>query len=97
MCFMKDKICSIENLVTAIWDQLTPHLPGEVQLHCLKLLRNSAHICRVLRRLMLYGCFCIGEKSVSLYVNSFAVSTAYVCIRGNENFINNFCFPEPIQ
>lgn len=35
--FMKDKICSIENLVTAIWDQLTPHLPGDVALHSLKL------------------------------------------------------------
>jgi 6-pyruvoyltetrahydropterin/6-carboxytetrahydropterin synthase len=35
--FMKDKICSIENLVTAIWQQLSPNLPGTVQLHCLKL------------------------------------------------------------
>ncbi len=35
--FMKDKICSIENLVIGIWNQLVPHLPGEVALHCLKL------------------------------------------------------------
>ena len=35
--FMKDKICSIENLVTAIWTQLSPKLPGNVSLHCLKL------------------------------------------------------------
>lgn len=35
--FMKDKICSIENLVIAIWRQLAPHLPGNVALHCLKL------------------------------------------------------------
>ena len=35
--FMKDTICSIENLVTAIWQQLVPHLPASVQLHCLKL------------------------------------------------------------
>jgi 6-pyruvoyltetrahydropterin/6-carboxytetrahydropterin synthase len=35
--FMKGKLCSIENLVIAIWDQLTPHLPQSVQLHCLKL------------------------------------------------------------
>ncbi len=35
--FMKEKICSIENLVLAIWAQLTPHLPANVQLHCLKL------------------------------------------------------------
>ena len=35
--FMTGKICSIENLVMAIWHQLVPHLPKEVQLHCLKL------------------------------------------------------------
>ncbi len=37
VAFMKGKLCSIENLVIAIWEQLTPHLPEEVQLHCLKL------------------------------------------------------------
>lgn len=35
--FMKGKICSIENLVLAIWDQLILHLPPNVQLHGLKL------------------------------------------------------------
>jgi 6-pyruvoyltetrahydropterin/6-carboxytetrahydropterin synthase len=35
--FMAGKICSIENLVIAIWDQLVPHLPPRVQLHALKL------------------------------------------------------------
>jgi 6-pyruvoyltetrahydropterin/6-carboxytetrahydropterin synthase len=35
--FMKDKLCSIENLVIGIWNELTPHLPAGVQLHCLKL------------------------------------------------------------
>jgi len=35
--FMSGKLCSIENLVIGIWDQLVPHLPKEVQLHCLKL------------------------------------------------------------
>lgn len=35
--FMTGKLCSIENLVIAIWHQLTPHLPQQVQLHCLKL------------------------------------------------------------
>src|SRR6185295_9888796 len=35
--FMKGKICSIENLVMAIWLQLSPKLPGNVTLHCLKL------------------------------------------------------------
>lgn len=35
--FMKGKLCSIENLVIAIWQQLAPNLPGKVQLHCLKL------------------------------------------------------------
>ena len=35
--FMKDRLCSIENLVIAIWTQLSPKLPGNVSLHCLKL------------------------------------------------------------
>jgi len=35
--FMKDKLCSIENLVIAIWQQLSPNLPENVSLHCLKL------------------------------------------------------------
>ncbi|MCW3092432.1 MAG: 6-pyruvoyl tetrahydrobiopterin synthase [Ferruginibacter sp.] len=35
--FMTGKLCSIENLVIAIWEQLTPHLPEQVQLHSLKL------------------------------------------------------------
>lgn len=35
--FMKGKMCSIENLVIAIWEQLTPHLPANIKLHSLKL------------------------------------------------------------
>ncbi len=35
--FMQGKICSSENLVIAIWNELLPHLPAGVQLHCLKL------------------------------------------------------------
>ena len=35
--FMKGRICSIENLVTAMWLQLKPNLPSQVQLHALKL------------------------------------------------------------
>jgi 6-pyruvoyltetrahydropterin/6-carboxytetrahydropterin synthase len=35
--FMKGKMCSTENLVIEIWKQLVPHLPSEVQLHCIKL------------------------------------------------------------
>lgn len=35
--FMKDKICSIENLVIGIWNQLAPHLPATATLHALKL------------------------------------------------------------
>ncbi len=35
--FMSGKLCSIENLVIGIWNQLQPYLPKEVQLHCLKL------------------------------------------------------------
>lgn len=35
--FMKDKLCSIENLIVGIWEQLLPHLPSHVELHALKL------------------------------------------------------------
>jgi 6-pyruvoyltetrahydropterin/6-carboxytetrahydropterin synthase len=35
--FMKDKICSIENLVTGIWDQLVNRMPVGVTLHAIKL------------------------------------------------------------
>lgn len=35
--FMKNIMCSTENLAIAIWQQLTPCLPAEVQLHCIKL------------------------------------------------------------
>ena len=35
--FMADKICSIENLVIGIWNQLSPQLPTEIKLHALKL------------------------------------------------------------
>ena len=39
--FMKGKICSIENLVIGIWNQLAPQLPAEVQLHSLKLYETA--------------------------------------------------------
>jgi 6-pyruvoyltetrahydropterin/6-carboxytetrahydropterin synthase len=39
--FMKGKLCSIENLVIAIWNELAPHLPAAVQLHCLKLVETA--------------------------------------------------------
>ena len=35
--FMSGKMCSIENLVIAIWEQLIPHIPDTIQLHSLKL------------------------------------------------------------
>jgi 6-pyruvoyltetrahydropterin/6-carboxytetrahydropterin synthase len=35
--FMKNKICSIENLVIGIWNQLKPQMPSDVILHSLKL------------------------------------------------------------
>lgn len=35
--FMKGKLTSTENLVMAIWEQIVPHLPSNVQLHCVKL------------------------------------------------------------
>ena len=35
--FMAGKICSTENLVYEIWQQLLPHIPAGVKLHCVKL------------------------------------------------------------
>ena len=35
--FMKDKICSVENLITAVWSQLSPHIPEGIKLHAIKL------------------------------------------------------------
>jgi 6-pyruvoyltetrahydropterin/6-carboxytetrahydropterin synthase len=35
--FMRDKLCSTENLAIGIWDQLSPALPPSVRLHCIKL------------------------------------------------------------
>ena len=35
--FLKGKMCSTENLAIGIWQQLIPHLPSEIQLHCIKL------------------------------------------------------------
>jgi 6-pyruvoyltetrahydropterin/6-carboxytetrahydropterin synthase len=35
--FLKGKLCSTENLAIGIWNQLLPHLPADVRLHCIKL------------------------------------------------------------
>lgn len=35
--FMKDKLCSTENLAKSIWQQLSSRLPQDVQLHGIKL------------------------------------------------------------
>lgn len=35
--FLKGKMCSTENLAIGIWEQLQPHLPERVKLHCIKL------------------------------------------------------------
>ena len=35
--FMQGKMCSTENLAIAIWEQLTPHLPQTIKLHCIRL------------------------------------------------------------
>lgn len=35
--FMKGKMCSTENLVIGIWQQLEPQMPEGVKLHCIKL------------------------------------------------------------
>jgi 6-pyruvoyltetrahydropterin/6-carboxytetrahydropterin synthase len=38
--FMRGRICSIENLVTAIWAELAPHMPAGVALYRLKLVET---------------------------------------------------------
>jgi 6-pyruvoyltetrahydropterin/6-carboxytetrahydropterin synthase len=35
--FLAGKMCSTENLAIGIWEQLQPHLPQDLQLHCIKL------------------------------------------------------------
>ena len=35
--FLRGKMCSTENLAIGIWNELKPHLPAHVQLHCVKL------------------------------------------------------------
>jgi 6-pyruvoyltetrahydropterin/6-carboxytetrahydropterin synthase len=35
--FLKGKMCSTENLAIGIWNELEPHLPANVALHCIKL------------------------------------------------------------
>lgn len=35
--FMRGKLASTENLAMVIWEQLVPHLPPGVSLHCVKL------------------------------------------------------------
>jgi 6-pyruvoyltetrahydropterin/6-carboxytetrahydropterin synthase len=39
--FLQNKMCSTENLAIGIWNQLVPHLPAEVKLHCIKLYETS--------------------------------------------------------
>ncbi len=41
VAFMQGKLCSIENLVMAMWQQLVPHLPANVQLHSLRLFETD--------------------------------------------------------
>ena len=35
--FMHGQFCSTENLAVGIWQQLAPHLPSGIMLHCIKL------------------------------------------------------------
>jgi 6-pyruvoyltetrahydropterin/6-carboxytetrahydropterin synthase len=37
---MQGKMCSIENLVVGIWQELKPLLPATVTLHCIKLVET---------------------------------------------------------
>ncbi len=35
--FLQNKMCTTENLAVAIWQQLSPYLTGNSQLHCVKI------------------------------------------------------------
>ena len=39
--FLRGKMCSTENLAMGIWQQLQPHLPAHVTLHCIKLYETA--------------------------------------------------------
>jgi 6-pyruvoyltetrahydropterin/6-carboxytetrahydropterin synthase len=39
--FMQGIMCSTENLAIAIWEQLAPHLPTNVHMHCIKLYETN--------------------------------------------------------
>lgn len=39
--FMQGKMCSTENLAVGIWNELLPHLPAEIKLHCIKLYETA--------------------------------------------------------
>ena len=39
--FMSGRLCSIENFVIGIWNELEPLLPSNIRLHCLKLVETS--------------------------------------------------------
>jgi 6-pyruvoyltetrahydropterin/6-carboxytetrahydropterin synthase len=40
--FMQGKMCSTENLAVGIWNELVPHLPSEIKLHCIKLYETAS-------------------------------------------------------
>lgn len=39
--FMKGKMCSVENLIVGIWNELKPGLPAHIKLHALKLVETA--------------------------------------------------------
>lgn len=39
--FLKNTLCSTENVAIAIWNQLNPLMPQTVKLHCIKLVETS--------------------------------------------------------
>lgn len=39
--FLQGQMCSTENLAISIWQQLQPHLPTDIKLHCIKLYETA--------------------------------------------------------
>jgi 6-pyruvoyltetrahydropterin/6-carboxytetrahydropterin synthase len=40
--WLRDVLCSTENLVMGIWNQLLPFIPKNVKLHCIKLVETES-------------------------------------------------------
>jgi 6-pyruvoyltetrahydropterin/6-carboxytetrahydropterin synthase len=57
--FMTGKLCSIENLVIGIWDQLVPHLPKECNCIVLNFMKRQGSLLNITVIDLFRCCFCL--------------------------------------